>query len=215
MTKLGWRAATPMLLLLLCVASPAGAQDGQAFGEAIGQVSAGRGTVSVLRDGAESPLAEGDFVYEDDKIRTGDGESGVRIVLADRSELIIGAGSEVVLDSFSAGAGGQRLDALVDLVLGILRATVEGASREAPFAVRTRAAVASARATDWIVEAKENDAAVFVVEGRVGVASTGPPHGVVLTAGFGTDIGLDRAPNRPKRWGEARVQDVLRRTQVP
>ena len=215
MTRLGWRAVVPILILLLCVAPPAGAQDSQTFGEAIGQVAAERGTVSVLREGAESPLAEGDFVYEDDKIRTGGGESGVRIVLADRSELIIGAGSEVVLDSFSAGAGGQRLDALVDLVLGILRATVEGARREAPFEVRTRAAVASARATEWIVEAKEDSAAVFVVEGRVGVASTGPPHGVVLTAGFGTDIGLDRAPNRPKRWGEARVQDVLRRTQVP
>ena len=100
-------------------------------------------------------------------------------------------------------------------MLGILRATVEGAGRQAPFDVRTRAAVASARATEWIVEAKDDSAAVFVVEGRVGVASTGPPHGVVLSAGFGTDIGLDRAPKRPKRWGEARVQDVLRRTQVP
>ncbi|MCG8356421.1 MAG: FecR family protein [Kiloniellales bacterium] len=183
--------------------------------EPVGQVVAERGDVRVAREGAERALTEGDFVFEQDRIVTGAAESNVQIVFSDRSSLAIGAESEVLLSRYRAGSAGARLEAVIDLVLGILRATVEGSGRRAPFEVRSRTAVASARGTDWIVEAMSDRTAVFVVSGRVGVSAYGGLGSLVLTDGYGTDVLENRAPKRPKRWGDARVEDALERTRIP
>jgi len=81
--------------------------------------------------------------------------------------------------------------------------------------VTTGTAIASVRSTDWVIEAKPDDTAVFVVDGRVQVVNRGQTGGVLLYPGFGTDVRPDSPPTTPKRWGQARVDSALARTRLP
>lgn len=83
-----------------------------------------------------------------------------------------------------------------------------GASR---FQVQTPHAVASVRGTTWAVDVTGPQSAVFVEEGRVGVARVQGGRGVVLTAGEGVDVAPGNAPLVVNRWGAPRVRALLAR----
>ena len=74
--------------------------------------------------------------------------------------------------------------------------------------------MASARSTDWLVEAKTDGTSVFVVLGRVEVAKAGEAGGPILEASYGTDVPRGGRPTDVKRWSLTRVQDALARTRV-
>lgn len=181
--------------------------------EPIGTVVDQRGDVTAVREPARVALARGAAILETDRIVTGV-EATVKIALADGSVLTIGANSEVALESYLVGPDRGRIGAVLDLVLGIIRVTVSMSGDGAPFDVRTRAAVASARSTQWLVEATDRGTAVFVVEGEVAVSSRDANATVYLGPNFGVDVPPGGQPSSPKEWGAARVEDVLARTRL-
>jgi ferric-dicitrate binding protein FerR (iron transport regulator) len=101
---------------------------------------------------------------------------------------------------------------ILQLIEGILRVFTAEAAADS-LKVRTRSAIATPRGTEWIVERTPGSTAVFVIDGIVTVRGAGAEL-VLLTPGLGTDVPDGAPPADPKRWGQARVDDVLERTSL-
>ena len=197
--------ACPLLLLAVGPGASAPAE--------VGKVARLVGRVSVATAGAASADARpGMKLHEGDRIVTGPG-GRVEVVAEDGTTLAIGERTTVTLTRFARprGAGGGH--GLLDLIEGILRIGLPLSWDR--FEVTTGTAVASVRSTDWVIEAKPDDTAVFVVKGRVQVVNRAGTGGVLLDPGFGTDVRPGALPTTPKRWGQARVDAALARTRVP
>jgi hypothetical protein len=200
--------ACAALLLCLALAGPAPAQTG----EAVGTVQALQGAVTVLRGGGQLVLEPGASVFRGDRIVTS-GRGQVRLEFVDGSVLAVGPGTVVEVSEYAASEAGT-LDATLTLFLGILRATVSSDAAAADFDVRTQAAVASVRSTEWTVEVGEDPhTAVFVIEGAVLVEAVAGGE-VLLEAGEGTDVDLGGQPSGPVEWGAPRIRRTLRLTDV-
>jgi hypothetical protein len=177
--------------------------------EPVGRVIEQAGDVFYVREGASALLRPGeDLVAEDRVVTAANGKVVIRF--EDGSLCTIGADSELLLSDLARAQGGW-----LDLVHGIVRLILAPGARDAGRGVRTRAAVASVRSTDFIVDAKLDHAAVFVAEGTVIVTGRLTGGAVTLQAGEGTDVALRQPPTPPKRWGEKRVEDVTARTTLP
>ncbi len=195
------------LVALIGLALPAAAD-----GMAVGQVVRLEGGAVLARGGQERPLAVGRELRREDRVWTRAG-SKLQIELADRSVLTIGPDTEVVLADFAVKT--NAVDGVLSLVIGIVRMALGASSVRRNVEVRTRAAIASVRSTDWITEASaDGHAAVFVVSGQVKVDPAGGGAGVVLDPDLGTDVDPGAAPTAPKEWGEQRKARALRLTEL-
>lgn len=205
-----WRRGTAALLFLwlgaMAPAAPAWAQQE----EALGQVTRQQGVVTALRATAARPLHLGASVFRGDRIITA-AAAKVEIAFTDGSTLSVGAETSVDVVEFSPDARGQGG---LRLIIGIIRTSLSNLW-QGGFEVRSRAAVASVRSTEWVTQADDGHTAVFVVSGEVAVTGTTAGGTVLLGAGDGTDVELGQAPSPPVQWGAARVEDVLSRTQLP
>lgn len=174
---------------------------------AAGIVSALRGRVEAVRDGAVRPLHVGAAVDVRDSLRT---MAGARLLLtlADGSTLAMGEESQVVLTEVM---GGDDSGMVFDLLAGIVRAVL-GPSPPDIFAVRGRAAVAAARSTDFIVETTSVKTSVFVADGVVAVDEVYGRGETTLDQGQGIDVVRGQPFATPKSWGQGRVDQVLART---
>jgi hypothetical protein len=203
-------AALVLAFFVACSSAPAAADEA-----AIGHVVRKSGFVTLTRDDHTRVVPAGAPLLPTDRIVTA-ADGRVEIAFRDRTVVVIGPGSEVIVADYQVDAAGGRLRGLLSLIGGILRAAVAKASDGGTFEVETRVAVASVRSTDWIVEADRRDhAAVFVVDGVVEVVSKSEKTGVRVEAGFGTDVFAGKAPTRPKQWGKKRVDAALARTRIP
>lgn len=194
------------------LAAPAAAQD-----SIVGAVVERSGTATVVQDGRPRMLDPGLELHLEDRIYTG-AEGKVRIRLVDGSLLTVGPGSELQLTEFHRrlGSDGEALfDGLLDLVRGIVRATLSEAPQDRRFEIHTRAAAAAARSTEFVVVDDRESSAVFVVEGGVAVRSPVAPGEVLLGPGEGSDVPLGEAPGAPVEWGAPRVEKVLDLTTLP
>lgn len=178
---------------------------------AFGQVTELRGDVEARRNGALQSLALGAEVLEGDLLRTGPG-AYVRVTHADGSWVFVGADSAVVFSQRLLDPDGAGRKGILTLVIGILRSKLFGPPWRDSFEVKTRAAVAAARSTEWIVESHPLKSSVLVIEGEVAVTAKGSRDKVLLGPGMGTDVPLDGVPSVPALWGEKRVADVKART---
>lgn len=176
--------------------------------EGVAQVSRLSGTVTVLRDSGEITPAVGDEIKVEDTIRSGPG-SRAEVTFSDGSVLTIGPDSEVAVAFFAPEP--SESTALLDLVSGIARMTVNKATSWGRFEVRTTTAVASVRGTDYLVEAIPGKSAIFVNEGRVAVSSRAGSGTVILRQGQGVDVPAERGPLTVKTWGEKRRNEALAR----
>lgn len=223
MTKLFASLATAILGLAVLAATvaplPAAAQDDSA-----GQVSRTAGAPLVQRGGALLAATPGLPVEVDDLLIT-DARSRLEVTLADRSVVVIGPASSVLVVSLETAVDDTREGTVLDIVSGILRATVTPGGS---FEVRARSTVVSVRSTEFTVEAAPDRVSALVLDGVVTVADPGhevPP--VQLTRGFGIDIFLDEQagetgdqPGEPMAadvhiWGPQRVAATVLRTRVP
>lgn len=195
-----------LCLFALAATAPAAAQEEESAGQVVQQ----RGPVTALSEGAPRSLYIGAFLRAGDRVRTG-ADARVRIELRDGSTLSLGANTEIVLSTYLPEDDGRGV---LTLLLGIVRTSLSGVW-SGGFEVRTRAAVASVRATDWITEIGGDRASVFVVEGSVAVRGTDDGAQVVLEEGFGVDVEAGQPPPPPKEWGASRVEQALARTRVP
>ena len=205
---------TLVLLLALAPAGPPRAQEVRP----VGTVAALVGQASVLRFGeqAPAPLAPGAALIEGDRLRTGP-DGRVRIELADGSTLQLGQSTELTLSWVLHAPALETTNVVLDLSTGILRAIVETLLPHAAFEIQSATAITSVRGTDLILEAAPETTAVVALEGSVLVRSAAPeiPDAVTLEAGEGTDVAAGAPPAPPVRWGEARRDDFVARTDVP
>lgn len=204
---LGVAVAMPAVLLG-CGRRPAVAAESSTLGQ-VGRIV---GKVALLRGVERLAAAAGTELREGDGVVTGP-DARVEIRTIDGSTIVVGPDSSVSLASFKPQAAGAG-SALLDLIAGILRITLSGRTPWQSFEVRSATAVASVRSTDWIVDASRAKTGVFVVDGRVAVASRGGADEVILAPGEGTDVLAGRAPTPPKSWGQARIDGVLARTKM-
>ncbi len=199
------QVAASVWLLFFAVALPASAQEA----ESVGQVVRQQGTVTALRAMLPRSLHLGASVFPEDRIVT-PLAAKVEIEFSDGTLLSVGSDTDVELSDYDPGS---RKPGAFTLLLGIIR-TKLSTLWTGGFEVRTRAAIASVRATDWVTEALDDGTAVFVVDGKVAVTGTAGAA-VLLGPGSGTDVGVGGVPAPPKTWNSARVEDVLGRTRLP
>lgn len=196
--------ARHLLLIVGLLLAPA-AQAADPIARVVGQ----DGVAFVIRSAAQpQALAVGAELQLDDEVRTG--ADGRVVVESDAGlRLVIGAASEVRIRRWLVDKPRNRIDVVLSMVTGILRLLGQPTDASRTVEVQTRAAVASVRSTEWIVEATGASTAVFSIEGAVTVLS--PSGGVTLGPGDGTDARLLGAPSAPVRWGQARVDRTLAR----
>ena len=199
------------ILALLSVLAPMSA--GAAEPVVVGTVSGLAGTPSISAAGGPAvTAARGMSLHVGDRVVTGPG-GRLEILAADGTTIAIGESTTVVLTRFVAPRGARPGSALLDLIEGILRMRLPRSWDR--FEVSTGTAVASVRSTDWLIEAAADNTAVFVAEGRVQVVNRAMTGGLLLDAGFGTDVKANALPTTPKRWGQARVDSAVARTNLP
>ena len=182
-------------------------------GPALGKVTELKGRVEARRGGALRSLALGAEVHEGDLLRTGP-RAHVKVTHNDGSWVFVGADSAVAFSRHLLDPDGVGRRGIVTLVLGILRSKLLGPPWRDSYEVKTRAALASARATEWIVESHPLKTSVFVIEGEVGVAAKQSRDQVLLGPGMGTEVPLDGVPAPPTAWSQERVADVEARTRA-
>lgn len=191
----------------LARANPAQAEDGLA-----GHLSRIGGPVTVLRLGAESPAVVNGEIFVSDTIRTGtDGRA--EVTFTDGSVLTVGPDSEVAVSFFAPEA--SESVALLDLISGIARMTVNKATAWGRFEVRTTTAVASVRGTEYLVEALPDKTAVFVAEGRVAVSSRAGAGTIILRKDQGVDVTKEYVELVAKTWGAKRRDAAMARVTFP
>jgi hypothetical protein len=193
-------------LIVVVAGAAASAQEADVIGRVVRQ----SGIATVVRVGTLQALHGGAPIYEGDRIGTGAGIK-VEIEFADGSTLSVGPETEVEITDYARTG---REHGVLMMLLGIVRTRLTDLWADG-FEVRTRAAVAAVRATDWVTEAREDRSAVFVVAGTVAVTGVAGGAVVVLGEGEGTDVAAGAAPTPAKRWGAARAEDALARTRLP
>ena len=173
------------------------------------------GPATVERAGTSIPLSPNVLLYQEDRIVTGDA-ARVEIRCEDGSIIVVGDRSSVSLATFvtpPTRRGGWV--GVLSMIEGILRVTLPSRNRWNRLETVTDTAVASARSTAWIVDARRDTTGVFAIEGRVRVVGRTAPGEVTLTVGQGTDVRRGAAPTPPVTWGRPRVTTALERTSLP
>ena len=198
-------AACLVAALLIFDAAAAAAQ-------AIGQVVRLEGAVTAARGTGSVALQVGSAVFRRDTIATQSG-SRLKIELKDGSLLAIGEESRVALVDYTEPRGGNGLSAVVRLLLGIVRATLPKGPNKS-FEIHTRAAIASVRSTDWLVERTRQRTSVLSIDGRVTVRAPTDTWRTVLDPGIGIDVGSNGAAPEPKRWPADRAARALERVSI-
>lgn len=202
----------PRFLLAVVVAGWAATGPAAAQSDPVGTAAATRGEVVVHRDAGTQSLDVGAPVYVGDRIVTG-ANGRVALAMNDGAEIAVGPETELVVANYVV-EGGNRESGVWDLLRGILRATLPQSGTPAPFDVETGVAIASARSTEFAVEADDDKTAVLSIEGRVEVTMVDGTAGALLVPGFGVDLTPGQPPTGPRQWPPERVRSFIDRTTV-
>ena len=146
-------STTAALLLLASLASIASAAD-------VGQIKTSKGTVLIVRDGKELPVAAGTGVQQADRVVTkGDGSAG--ITFADNSMLSLGPDSMLDISRFSFNAKNQPDTLEATLHRGTLSAVSGKIVAKSPEAmrIRTPTTILGVRGTEFYVQVVNPDTA--------------------------------------------------------
>jgi ferric-dicitrate binding protein FerR (iron transport regulator)/outer membrane murein-binding lipoprotein Lpp len=184
---------------------------------AVGKVIAASGNTSVNhgRSTKVEALAVNDDIYNQDMVLTG-ASSRLRIRFLDGTHVTLGDSSNLEISDFVLSSKPGARNAQLTFASGAFRAIVETGSKRDSFVVQTPTATATVRGTDWAGEVTPDSTGVLVLKGRIAVANQDPAirGEVVLTEGKGTDVKADRPPAKPKKWPPARVNAVLKATDL-
>ncbi|CAE7340480.1 unnamed protein product, partial [Symbiodinium pilosum] len=205
------RAATLLLLLLAPlgpIAGPAAAQ------EVVARIDAVSGTAHVARADTRLIAEAGLELHRRDTLETAE-DGRLRLNFRDGTVIALGPGSRARVQHYLDTLGGaDSRPPLVELVVGILRATVPNVG-SLGWSVQTRAAVASSRSTDWIIEHRADKTALIVLGGEVEVIGDAGGR-LLLTGGEGVDVSRGTPlPAAPSRWGAQRVIAFVERVEMP
>lgn len=203
-------ASAAVLLLFGLGAGHAGAAEAPSSCEVTRVV----GQATVVRANQSIPLSPNIVLYEHDQVVTGAGTK-VEIRCDDGSTIVVGDRSSVSLSTFVTPPTRSGWTGVLTIIEGILRVTLPGTKRWNRLETVTDTAVASARSTAWIVEAKPDTTGVLALEGSVRVVGRTAGGAVTLTPGQGTDVKRGAAPTPPKTWGPPRANAARARTSLP
>jgi hypothetical protein len=167
-----------------------------------------QGTVEIERGGQRRNAEAGAVLGTSDRLLSGP-DARAEIRCNDGIRINVGADTRLEMSTLVA-AGPASQSVVLRLLNGIVRVALPAVRSWRRFEVQTPTAVASVRATDWIVQAESTGAtAVFTVEGQVLVADRAGSQGAFLGAGEGIDFRANGEMVPSMRWGEARVQRTL------
>ena len=208
------QAARALLFCAIFLLAVGAAFEAEAQSARVGSIAGFVGQVEIVRQETRISAEAGVELRERDVLVTGKG-AWAAIALADGSQLAIGGSTKLALNEYVVDEARVRKSGVFSLIAGIIRAFVSGGNGS--FVVDTQAAVASARSTQFIVDAADGETAVFVQEGLVVVRGIGLAlrQSVALGPTQGTDVERGRAPASPRVWGQERVESTLERVQRP
>nr|WP_245281654.1 FecR family protein [Ensifer sp. ZNC0028] len=168
---------------------------------ALGEATEIRGDVRLRQAKKDKPLAVGGQLFENDRVHT-NAESFATLNLGTDTRVLLGAETELLVDSFIAGQGGT-------LELGTGRMVFdrpEGLPK-VDVAVRTAFGMIGVRGTKFFCGPSRAAFAVFVEHGSVSVARGGATK--IVAAGQGVEFHhRGDAPSEPVNWGEARIKEA-------
>lgn len=169
------------------------------------------GAATLLHDGKRTPATAGAELSAADQLRTGP-DGHVEVICSDQTTVTIGAETEINLGSL-VGEQGEGETVGMSLHRGIAR-FLAPMRTWGTFNVFGPVAVASVRSTEWIMETPNRCTNVLVLKGRVEVRSK-RSEGVLLGPTYGVDVDKDGTMAKPKQWGAARVDKVMKRLAFP
>jgi len=157
-------------------------------------------------------LKRGSAVQVDDTVSV---PAGVHLELrmADGSVLLVGPGSSMTVENYSAGGAGPL--AKLSLPHGLLRVRVARVAGPSTFVVSTAAGTASVSSAyaDWFIKAEADSAQVGVLAGTVDLTSAARGQSVSIPAHWGTRLEAGRAPVLPRVWSQVEFSAVIRLTE--
>lgn len=126
-----------------------------------------RGEVDVLTIGKTTKLKVNDWVTEGSIIRTAE-KSFVKLIFIDKSQMNVGPGSEMKIETFSGKDSG-----VIDLVKGKIRSQVtkdylqiKDRAKSKMF-IKTQNAVMGVRGTDFLIATNGNNTSTILFEGEI------------------------------------------------
>jgi len=116
-----------------------------------GMVVASRGEVSALANGESRELTQGDFVFVNDEILTGDRSFAV-LQFTDGAKVTVRPGSKLIIETYLY-AGNDSDEATLNLVSGGLRVITGAMAKTNPqnYKVRTPVALMGVRGTEFSI----------------------------------------------------------------
>lgn len=159
-------AAGSLCLLALCVPALAASP--------IGTVVATAGSPSASGPGGTRNLAAGSPVYENDKLITNGGN--VQILFVDRTKLLVGPHSTLVIERFLLRGGNRVRKFSIDVLRGTFR-FISGNSQKVAYDIRTANATIGIHGTAFDVSSGRATL-VAVYAGKVNLCAYGQCEGV-------------------------------------
>lgn len=150
-------------LCLFALASPAIAES------PIGTVVATAGSPTASGPGGKRDLSSGSPIYEDDRLVTGGGN--VQIIFLDKTRLLVGPNSTLVIERFLLRGGDRVRKFSIDALRGTFR-FISGNSRKMAYDIRTANATIGIHGTAFDI-ATGSATLVAVYSGKVGLCAYG------------------------------------------
>lgn len=155
-------------------------------------------------------------IYEGDKITTSV-DQAIMLAFDDNSEVIVGPGSGMVVESVRTPSTEQPTTLMV--AYGVVRAWVKNAYRGTEtFILRTPASVMGVRGTKFVAEIAQGsgDTVLHTLEGRVAFAAAGakldaPSSSVLVAAGQKSSIRAGARPNAAESFDATVFRSDLRK----
>ncbi len=177
-----------------------------------GEVIAFRGRCFAVSGGRQRLLTIGAVVGVGDTVQTAAG-ARLKLRMSDGSIISVASGSEVMIRDYAVGASGQRINAVLWLGLGVLRALVTAGS-SGRFEVEASVGVAAARSSDWFISVVPGAAQVGVLSGTVVLTSRTTGRSVTIPARWGTRLEAGLDPVSPRTWSPEEFDNVIDRTNM-
>lgn len=160
-----------------------------------------------------SPLKLTDPVHVGDTVQVShDGKLKLR--MADGSIVSAAGDSQFQIQSFAVDGSGERREAKLALVAGLVRAVVSHTAHSGTFEVASAVGVAAARSTDWFAESRPGIMEVGVLSGVVDLKSAKAPAAVSIAPGNGSEVEQNKPPATPVKWPPAKFEALIARTTV-
>ena len=178
--------------------------------EEIGELIDAKGEVMKTQNEIETAIKTGAPLINNDLIATGT-KSFASMLLGAETKIIMGANTEVMLDSFLAEQGG-----IIELVSGDMVFDRPEGTPKIDLTIRTTFGQIGVRGTKFFTGKSRGNFAVFVEHGLVEVKSGKTSR--KIGAGQGVDIATDARSrslfggdmSQTKKWGKGRIEEAYK-----